>query len=206
MSGISSIFKAMLEFFHGIAGNWGIAIILMTIAIRLLLFPLYRYQIRLTQGMKDIQPKQKALQEKYKDKPEEYQKRLLELYKENKVSPLGGCLPLIVQMPILIALFNVLRNFDFGESQFLWIQGLNNTDPYYILPVISAASTWFQMNQTTTDQSQKTMTLIMPLFIGWMSIKFPAGLNLYWVVSNIFSILQQWLMTRKPLSAKGEAQ
>lgn len=206
MSALSSGFKAMLLFFYGLTHNYGVAIIFLTIAIRFILFPLYRYQLKVTQGMKEIQPKQKELQEKLKDKPEEYQKKLMELYKENKVSPMGGCLPLLVQMPIMIALFKVLRAYDFGASPFLWLPGMSQPDPYFILPILSAVTTWYQMQLTTTDQSQRAMTMVMPLFIGWMSFKFPAGLNLYWVISNLISIVQQVLVTRQHRAAKGEAK
>ena len=157
MAGLSSVFRVVLEYFYDLSHNWGVAIILLTVAIRLLLFPLYRYQLKITMAMKEIQPKQKALQEKYKDKPQEYQKKLMELYKEHKANPMGGCLPLLVQMPIMIALFGVLRNFDFGKSPFLWLHSMSQPDPLFILPILSAVTTWYQMKQTTTDQSQQTM-------------------------------------------------
>lgn len=205
MGVLSDIIRSVLVFFHSISTSWGIAIILLTLAMRVILFPLYLKQNQMLQSQKDLQPKQKELQEKYKDKPEEYQKRLLELYKEHKVNPFGSCLPMFLQFPILIALFNVLRGFDFGGSSFLWMPNLGTPDPYYILPILSAVSTWYQMKLTTTDQSQQTMVLIMPLFIGWMSIKFPAGLNIYWAVGNVFSVAQQLYMNYRYRLAK-EAQ
>lgn len=133
----------------------------------------------------------------------------MELYKTHKVNPLGGCLPLLVQMPILIALFAMLRKYPFGDSAFLWLPGMDKKDPLLILPILSAVTTWFQMRQTVTDPSQQTMTMIMPVFIGFMSKNFPAGLNIYWVVGNLISILQQQLMMRPQKAAKaakGEAQ
>jgi YidC/Oxa1 family membrane protein insertase len=137
-----------------------------------------------------------ALQQKYKDNPEEYQRRVMELYKEHKVNPLSGCLPMLIHLPFLWALFSVLRNFDFGTG-FLWLTSLSEPDPYYILPVASALTTYTQMIMTSADASQKSMMLIMPIFIGYISISFPAGLVLYWVVSNLFSMGQQYLIARR---------
>lgn len=148
-------------------------------------------------AMRDLQPKMKELQEKYKNQPEEYQKRMLALYQEHKINPLGGCLPLLLQMPILFALFYVLREFDFGtQSGFLWIQSLGQPDTTYLLPLLIGVSQYLQMALTPTDPSQKSMQYIMPAFIAFISVQFPAGLSLYWAVSNIIGYLQQMIINR----------
>ncbi|NMB46904.1 MAG: membrane protein insertase YidC [Firmicutes bacterium] len=186
----------MLRFFFDLSGSYGIAIILLTLAIRLILAPLTFSQSKSMEAMKALQPEMQALQERYKDKPEEYQRKVMELYQKHKVNPLGGCLPMLVQLPFLWALFAVLREFDFGTG-FLWLTSLSAPDPYYVLPVLSAITTYIQMMMTSADASQKSMMFIMPVFIGYISINFPAGLVIYWVVSNLFSMGQQYLIARK---------
>lgn len=182
--------------------SYGIAIILMTIVIKMALYPLTVKQVVSMKAMQELQPEMKKLQEKYKNKPQEMQQKLAALYKEKGVNPLAGCLPLLAQMPILIGIFYAIRDYDYGmvAPSFLWLQNLSDTDPYYILPVLSALTTFIQQKQTmtqTADNPQmKMMLFFMPLFIGWISMTFPSGLVLYWVVSNIMQILQQWWMYR----------
>lgn len=193
----------ILQFLYMVTHSYGLAIILLTVLVRLILYPLTISQTRSMARMRELAPKQKALQEKYKNKPEEYQKKLMELYKENKVNPFGGCLPLLLQMPVFFALFYALRDFQFGSAGFLWLKSLSAPDPYYILPLISAASAYVQMRMTATDvQQQKWMLVGMPIFTGWISISFPAGLTLYWATSNLFSIGQQWVINRQ-MAQKG---
>jgi YidC/Oxa1 family membrane protein insertase len=192
----------MLRFFYDLSGSYGVAIILLTLAIRFVLAPLTFSQSKSMEAMKRMQPEMQALQERYKDKPEEYQRKVMELYKENKVNPLGGCLPMVVQLPFLWALFAVLRGFDFGTG-FLWLTSLSAPDPLYILPVLSAVTTYLQMIMTSADASQKSMMYIMPVFIGYISINFPAGLVIYWVVSNLFSMGQQYVIAQRMSPQKG---
>ncbi|NLA58154.1 MAG: membrane protein insertase YidC [Firmicutes bacterium] len=192
----------LLQFFYDVSGSYGLAIILLTIAIRLILAPLTLSQSKSMEAMKALQPEMNALQQKYKDNPEEYQRRVMELYKEHNVNPLSGCLPMLIQLPFLWALFSVLRNFDFGTG-FLWLTSLSEPDPLYILPVLSALTTYTQMIMTSADASQKSMMFIMPIFIGYISISFPAGLVLYWVVSNLFSMGQQYLIARRMSPQEG---
>ncbi|NLV91396.1 MAG: membrane protein insertase YidC [Firmicutes bacterium] len=193
---LQSWFKSLLDFFYGITGNYGLAIILLTLAIRLILVPLTIGQNKSMAKMKELQPKMEEIKEKYKDKPEEYQQKVMELYKEHNVNPMGGCLPMLLQLPVLFALFAVLRSYEF-TSGFLWLTSLSAPDPYYILPILSAVTTYLQTMLTSTDQSQKAMTLIMPVFIGYISLNFPSGLVLYWVVSNIFSAVQQYVLNKQ---------
>lgn len=198
----------MLVFFADVTGSSGLAIILLTLVIRFALYPLTLSQSKSMAQMRELQPKQQELQKKYKDNPQEYQKKVMELYQEHKVNPLGGCLPILLQLPILWALFGVLRTFPLQESMFL---GLNLAQSatesghwtMYILPVLSGVSTYVQMAlSATAEPSQRIMMLIMPAFLVFVSLGFPAGLVLYWVVSNIFSIGQQYVINRQLEAAK----
>jgi len=192
--------------------SYGIAIILMTVAIKVILYPLTVKQVRSMKSIQDMQPKVKALQEKYKDNKEKLQSEIASLYKQNNVNPLSGCLPLIVQMPILMGIFFAIRQYDYGNqaTNFLWIADLRQgtsihdpSDPYFIIPLLCALTTYLQQKQTTTEMTQqnKMMLMFMPIFIGYITITFPAGLGVYWVVSNVVQILQQWFMYRKTASA-----
>ena len=191
--------------------SYGIAIILLTAAIKLLLYPLTVKQVKSMKAMQDIQPKVKALQEKYKDNKERLQSEIADLYKANKVNPLSGCLPLIVQMPLLMGIFFAIKEYKYtGPTKFLWIESLQQgtslsdpSDPYFIIPLLCAVTTYVQQKQTTTEMTQqnKMMLIFMPVFIGYITITFPAGLGIYWVVSNLVQILQQWFMNRKTTTA-----
>ena len=191
--------------------SYGIAIILLTAAIKLILYPLTVKQVRSMKAVQEIQPKVKALQEKYKDNKEKLQSEIAALYKANKVNPLSGCLPLIVQMPLLMGIFFAIKEYHYeGPTKFLWIANLQQgtslsdpSDPYFIIPLLCAVTTYVQQKQTTTEMTQqnKMMLIFMPLFIGYITITFPAGLGIYWVVSNFVQILQQWFMNRKTTSA-----
>lgn len=207
-----SLITQAIQFLHGIIGDWGLAIIALTLIFRVLLIPLNAKQIKSTQEMQRIQPLMKELQDKYKNDPEKLQAEMANFYKENKVNPLGGCLPSLVQMPIFIALFQVLRNTEtFGGAtspSFLniipnlsvtpgtvWSEGgLVAVLPYAILVVLGAVATFIPQLLTAPDNKQsKTiggyMSLMM-LWFGWIS---PAGVVLYWVSSNLFGAFQQWV-------------
>ena len=162
-------------------------------------------------AMQDLQPKMKALQEKYKDNKEKLQMEIAELYKAHKVNPLSGCLPLIVQMPLLMGLFFAIKEYPYeGSTKFLWIENLQQgtsltdpSDPFFIIPLLCAVTTYVQQKQTTTEMTQqnKMMLMFMPVFIGYITITFPAGLGIYWVVSNFVQIVQQWFMYRNTTAA-----
>ncbi len=211
------LMKAALTFFYNITAkmgvpSYGIAIILLTIAIKMILYPLTVKQVKSMKAMQDIAPKLKALQEKYKDNKEKMNREVATLYKEAGVNPLAGCLPLIIQMPFFIAIFFAIKEYTYVSNPgFLWLANLaqdNPSDPYYILPVLAAATTYISTKQTTTDQSQqnKMMLMFMPLFIGYITITFPAGLGLYWVVSNVVQIAQQWWLYKPAAAAQGGAR
>jgi len=196
------ILLQLLVFFADLTKSSGLAIILLTIFIRLVLYPLTLSQSKSLAAMRELQPKMEELQRKYKDKPQEYQRKLMELYQEHKINPLGGCLPVLVQLPFLWALFRVLQDFPLEQRQFL-LWDLAEKDPFYILPVLSGVTTYAQMRMTATgDPTQRAMLLIMPVFLMWISAQFDAGLVLYWVVSNLFSIGQQYLINKQLAAAK----
>lgn len=193
-------------------GNYGLAIILLTVVIKIILYPLTVKQLNSMRAMQKIQPELKKLQEKYKDKPQIMQQKLMQMYQKEGVNPMAGCLPLLIQMPILMAMYYTLYNFDYGavEPSFLWLPSLSQTDPLYILPLLSALTTFLQQKiatVSTAEQSQqmKMMMYIMPIFIGWISLNFPAGLVLYWVTMNVVQILQQLWMYRNENSDKEAA-
>ena len=206
MDFLSNIVQQVITFLYTMtqtAGfpNYGIAIVLMTILVKLLLYPITAKQIKSTKAMMEIQPKMKAIQTRYKDDKVMLNQKLAELYKEEGVNPLAGCLPLIIQMPIMIGIFYGVRDFHYaGPSGFLWMQSISQPDPMYILPVLSALTTLIQSKQTMPDTSSpqnKIMLYFMPLFIGYISLQFPAGLVLYWIITNLMQIAQQWLITSK---------
>ncbi len=210
MGFLSDGMQSVLTFFYNLTSsmgfaNYGIAIILLTLAIKILLYPLTVKQVKSMKAMQEIQPKMKEIQEKYKGNSEKTNQELAKLYKDSGVNPMSGCLPLIVQMPILIAIFYAIRDYNYvGQPSFLWMTNLADKDPWYVLPVLSAITTYIQQKQTTPDvstQQSKMMMIFMPVFIGYISLTFPGGLVLYWVVSNIFQIAQQWWMYRKPANA-----
>jgi membrane protein insertase, YidC/Oxa1 family, C-terminal domain len=204
--------QGALNFFYNLTAgmgiaNYGVAIILLTIVIKALMYPLTVKQVKSMKAMQDIQPKMKEIQTKYKGNPEKLNKELATLYKEAGVNPLAGCLPLIVQMPFLIAIFYAIRDYHYVQSpSFLWMTDLAQPDHTFILPVLSALTTYIQQKQTTAEMNQQTkmMMIFMPLFIGYISLSFPGGLVLYWVVSNIFQIIQQWFMYRNNSSVARE--
>jgi YidC/Oxa1 family membrane protein insertase len=202
--------------------SYGLAIILFTILLKLILFPLTVTQMRSMRAMQELQPKIKAIQDRYKDKPEKSQEAVMKLYKDNGANPFAGCLPLLVQMPILFALFSALRTFfnpsmgnkfiNVAHAGFLWIPNMGLKDPYYILPVLTVIATFgqqFVISQTNSgkiDSSQKTMLYTMPLFIGYLASMYPAGLALYWVVFSIAGIVEQLIIKRMVASGKEHEQ
>lgn len=183
--------------------NYGIAIILMTVLVKIILYPVTAKQIKSTKAMMDIQPKMKAIQTKYKDDKMRMNQELAALYKREGVSPLAGCLPLLIQMPIMIGIFYGVRDYNYvGPASFLWMKTIAEPDPMYILPVVSAVATFFQSKLSTPAADEnipggnttKYMTYFMPLFVGYISLEFPAGLIIYWIVMSIMQIAQQLIM------------
>ena len=190
----------VLEKIHAQVGNWGWAIIFLTIGIKAVFFPLSAASYKSMGRMKNLAPRMKSLQDKHKDDRSKLNTAMMELYKAEKVNPMGGCLPILVQIPFFIALYSVLlASVEMRGAPWLgWIHDLAAPDPFYILPLIMMASMFVQykLNPTPPDPTQAKMMLIMPLVFGVTFFFFPAGLVLYWVVNNLLSIAQQWQITR----------
>ncbi len=189
--------------------NYGLAIIFLTILIKIALYPLTLKQMRSMAIMQQLAPKVKEIQAKYKEKdPQKMQKKIMELYQEHNVNPLSGCLPLLIQLPILIALYRALLFFQYPDpkhASFLWIGNLSNVgDPFYILPILAGVSTFYQsrMTMTSNDPTQRIMLITMPIFIAWICTTVPAGLALYWVAFNILGIVQQYFINKQTYRAK----
>jgi YidC/Oxa1 family membrane protein insertase len=190
----------VLSAIHKWAGNWGVAIILLTVIIKLLFYPLSAASYRSMAKMRVIAPKLQKLKEQFGDDRQRMHQAMIEMYKTEKINPLGGCLPIVVQIPVFIALYWVLlASVELRNAPFIWwIKDLSAQDPYYILPVLMGATmiiqTW--LNPTPPDPVQAKVMKIMPVVFSVFFFFFPAGLVLYWLVNNILSIAQQWQITR----------
>lgn len=189
-----------LEVIHKLIGNWGWAIVVLTILIKLLFFPLSAASYKSMAKMKAVTPRLNALKERYGDDKQKLNMEMMNLYKSEKINPLGGCLPIVIQIPVFIALYwALLGAVEMRDAPWiLWIKDLSSQDPYYVLPVIMVATMFIQtkLNPTPPDPIQAKVMLMMPLIFGAMFLFFPAGLVLYWVVNNVLSIAQQWQITR----------
>ena len=194
------IFWVMTQL-HAMLGNWGWTIVALTILIKLAFFPLSAAGYRSMAKMRVVTPKMQAIRERFKSDPVKMQQATMELYKTEKINPLGGCLPILVQMPVFFALYWVLQaSVEMRGAPWIgWIQDLTQPDPFYILPVIYAVSMFIttKLNPQPTDPVQAKMMLFMPIAFSVVFFFFPSGLVLYWVVNNILSIAQQWVITRK---------
>jgi YidC/Oxa1 family membrane protein insertase len=191
---------SVLRFIYDYTNNYGVAIILLTLGIKLLFVPLQYKSYKSMQGMQTIQPKVLALQEKFKDNKEKLNQELMKLYKEHKVNPVGGCLPMVLQMPVFVALFNILyMTIDLRQAPFmLWVTDLSAQDPYYVLPVLMGISMVVQQKimPTTMDPTQAKMMMILPVGLTFLFVTFPAGLVLYWVTNNVLTVTQQFVTDR----------
>ncbi|HBT19795.1 MAG TPA: hypothetical protein DEA47_00195 [Peptococcaceae bacterium] len=227
MNAIVDFFGRLLQFFYlltkqvGIP-NYGLAIIIFTFFVKLILFPLTKKQYTSMAKMQEIQPELRRIQQKYKNNPEKSQQEMLKLYQKHGVNPFAGCLPILIQLPILLALFKALKDFfdpvkhpDFvniEKASFLWVPNLGSPDPI-ILPILVGLSTFAQQLVSmrmgavggTGDQTQRILLYFMPVFIGYISRSFPAGLALYWVMYSLFGIIEQILIKRKTVVVKEEA-
>ena len=199
---LSKPFFKVLLWIHGLIGNWGWAIILFTLLVKLVLFPLSYKGMMSMQKLKDLAPKMKELKEKYKGDPAKLNAQMMEMYKKNGANPMGGCLPMLLQIPVFFALYRVLLNADELQGAVWipgWIDNLAIADPYYILPILMGASMWFQQKITPnnfTDPLQEKIFQWFPVIMAGMFIimPFPSGLVLYWVVNNLFTIGQQYVI------------
>ena len=237
-SGASELLLTILEFFYGITNSFGLAIVLLTIAVRIVLYPLNQKQMTSMQQMQKIQPRLKVLQEKYANDKEKLNQETMRLYKENKVNPAAGCLPLLVQLPILILLFNVLRTYDFAGTSFMGIilgssttaglaqavgvaadptgnygvmsvltgilknpAGLSNAGLYIgnlILLIGISFLTWAQQKLSSgTNPQMAMMNTIMPFFMAFICLSMPGGVMLYWGLSSLMGVVQQYFVMSK---------
>ena len=196
----------LLKTIHGFIGNWGWAIIFTTFIIKAVFYKLSEASYRSMAKMKMLQPKLASLKERYGDDRAKMGQATMEMYKKEKVNPLGGCLPMIVQIPVFIALYwTLLESVELRQAPFmLWIQDLSIKDPFFILPVVMAATMYFQqkLNPAPVDPIQAKVFQFLPLIFGVFFAFFPAGLVLYWVVNNSLSIAQQYYITRHVLADK----
>jgi YidC/Oxa1 family membrane protein insertase len=190
----------LLQFIYDYVGNWGWAIVLLTVLIKAVFFPLSAASYKSMAKMRLVTPRLLALKEKFGDDRQKLNQEMMELYRKEKINPLGGCLPIVVQIPVFIALYWVLLGgVEMRGAPWLgWIQDLSVQDPYYILPIIMVISMVIQskLNPTPPDPIQAKVMMAMPYIFGIMFFWFPAGLVLYWVVNNVLSIAQQWQITR----------
>ncbi|WP_045827365.1 membrane protein insertase YidC [Teredinibacter turnerae] len=190
-----------LDFIHGLVGNWGLAIILLTCCIKLVFFYPSAMSYRSMAKMRKVQPLMNELKERYGDDRQRMSAELMKLYKKEKVNPLGGCLPILLQMPVFIALYwMIMESVELRHAPFyLWIHDLSVRDPYFVLPLIMGVTMWIQqkLNPTPADPMQAKVMQLMPFFFTALFMMFPAGLVLYWVVNNTLSITQQYIITRQ---------
>lgn len=234
---IASPLGMLLKLIFDFVGDYGYSIIIFTVLTKVLLLPINIKQTESTKRMNEINPKMKEIQEKYKNDKEKMNQKLLELYKEHNYNPASGCLPALIQMPILFALFYVIRDpikyvfrdasvYEGIEKSFWWLLDLGKPEMSAtmltvagfgipVLAILSAATTYYQMRMVSpksnkdknkpdqTQQTQNMMTNIMPIMFGWITLSVPSGLALYWIVGNIFTIIQQYFMM-KPSAEKKE--
>ena len=192
----------LMTFFYGLVGNWGFAIILLTFTVRGAMYPLTKKQYTSMAKMRQLQPKMAALKERLGDDRQKMGQATMELYKKEKVNPLGGCLPLILQMPIFIGLFWMLQeSVELRHAPFmLWINDLSAQDPYYVLPLLMGASMFLMSKMQpsmSTDPMQQKMMQFMPIIFTVFFLWFPSGLVLYWVTSNIVTLIQQTIIFKQ---------
>lgn len=185
---------------HSLVGNWGLAIILVTCLIKLIFYPLSAKSYRSMAKMRMLQPRVKRLQEIYKDDRQALGKKMMEMYKEEKVNPLSGCLPMLIQIPIFISLYWVLlESVELRQAPFIfWIHDLSMKDPYFVLPILMGISMFLQqkLSPAPTDPMQAKIMMFLPVIFTFLFASFPSGLVLYWLTNNVISILQQWIITR----------
>jgi len=210
---VSRLFEGVFKQFHHVIPNWGLCLILFSVLIKLLLYPLTHKSYESSTKLQKIQPQITELREKYKKDPQKMNQEMQRIYRENGVSPLGGCLPMLLQMPIFFALYPVIRySIDLRQAGFLWLKDLSEPDPYWILPILMAVFMFLQQylmqpkkealaemseQQRAQMQNQRMMMYIMPAIMFFLFKSFPSGLVLYWTVFNIMSMFQQRMIKRK---------
>jgi YidC/Oxa1 family membrane protein insertase len=203
------LFK-ILHWLYGWVGNWGWSIVLVTFMIRLAFYKLAESQYKSMAKMRQFAPRIQALRERYGDDKQKLNEAMMELYRKEKFNPLGGCLPLFIQLPVFISLYWVLlESVELRHAPFiLWIKDLSAHDPYYVLPILFGLTQFLQQRLSANpamDPMQQRVMMFMPIALTGFFIFFPAGLVLYWLVNNLLSIAQQWYITRKLRESAGKA-
>ncbi len=182
-------------------GNYGIALLVVTVMVRLLVLPLMVKQIRYSKMMQQMQPQLAEIRAKYKGDPQKMQEETMKLWQEAGVNPMAGCLPMLIQLPVLYALFGAIEgNTRLNSSTFLWIFHLGQPDHYYIMPLLAAVTTYIssRVMMTTSDPQSRMMLFIMPVFVFLFGSRFPSGLALYWIYSNLFTAVQTYFIRVRP--------
>jgi len=209
---IAEPFHWILVQLHALVANWGVAIILLVVLIKLAMFKLSESQFRSMAKMRKLQPRIAALKERYGDDRQKFGAAQMELFQKEKINPLGGCLPTLIQIPVFFALYYVLlESVELRQAPFFgWIQNLSAPDPYFILPVLNAAimgaSTWLAPASPGMDPMQQRMMKIMPLMFAVLFLFFPAGLVLYYTVNGGLSLLQQWVINQRIQASDNKAR
>lgn len=222
---VADIISKVIDILYGLTvtigfPSYALAIIMISILLKLLLYPLMQKQMKSTMNMQEVQPKMEYLQKKYKNNPEKLNEEMMKLYKEYDVNPMAGCLPLLIQFPILIGLFMALRQYEFvplEHATFLWVPNLGEVDPLHILPILVAATMFLQQKITMsatggneqTAQMMNTMLYMMPAMMLFVCWSMPAGLCLYWAFFSVLSIVQQYFMNKnkkKEMAARAERE
>jgi len=195
---ISRIIMAVLNFMYSLIGNYGFAIMIFALLIKLIFFPLSKQMIMSQHKMQMIQPELKKIQQKYKNDSQRLNQEMMHLYKTYKVNPFTGCLPLLIQMPIFFALFRTLTtSIEFRQASFIfWITDLSMKDPYYVLPISMGVMMVVQSLTTTIDPRQRLMVIFMPIFMVWIFLSLPSGLQLYWFTYNILTLIEHFVIKR----------
>ena len=192
---------ALLTFIHSVVSNWGVSIILLTIVVKALLYPLSATSLRSMAKMRKLQPEMARLRERYGDDRQQFSQAMMELYKKEGANPLGGCLPMVLQMPVFLALYwTLMESVELRHSPFiLWIHDLSAMDPYFVLPILMGGSMFLNqlLQPEPPDPIQAKVFKFMPIMFTFFFLWFPSGLVLYWLVNNLLSVLQQWYVTRQ---------
>ena len=202
---VSSPLFWLLQKINLVINNWGWSIILLTLLVKIVFYPLSAASYKSMAKMKKLQPRLKTLKERFGDDKQKMNQAMMEIYKKEKINPLGGCLPILIQIPVFIALYWVLlESVELRQAPFIfWLTDLSRSDPYYVLPVLMGASMFAQqfLNPTPLDALQKNIMMTLPIVFTVFFLWFPSGLVLYWLVNNVLSIAQQWYITRKLIAS-----
>ena len=205
---------AGLQLFHGWGAPWWLSIVMLTIVVRTVLFPLTVKQIRSIRRMQELKPALEEIREKYRERPREQQQAMIELYAERNVNPQGGCLPLLVQMPIFLGLFYTIKEFEnlqsFTSGGLLWFQDLTVADPFFVLPIVFVLTMLASQEITLKDTApqQRKLMRFLPVVFGMFMVlgNFPAGLFVYWIANNLIALIQNILIYSPSTDAVGREQ